>query len=49
MKVFLYIITPSIVIYLFWVTYRYFNRTVPDDGSKESIDRLYKNDHEDFI
>jgi hypothetical protein len=25
-------------IYIFYVTYRYFNRTLPENGSKEDLD-----------
>lgn len=38
LKLLVYIVVPAIIIYIFWITYKYFNRTKPQDGSKEGSD-----------
>lgn len=43
LKIFLFIVVPAAIVYIFWVTYKKFERTKPERGSKEDIEN-HKND-----
>ncbi len=38
MKILIWMVVPAIITYVFWVTYKLFNRSTPAEGSKEDID-----------
>ena len=37
MKIIIWMVIPAIILYVFWVTYKVFNRTAPQSGSREEI------------
>jgi hypothetical protein len=37
MKIIVWMVIPAIIMYIFWVTYKIFNRTAPESGSREEI------------
>lgn len=37
-KILIYMIVPSAIVYAFWVTWKYFNRSTPEENSKEDIE-----------
>lgn len=43
MKILVWMVVPAIIIYIFWVTYKYFNRRAPQEGSNEDLENI-KND-----
>lgn len=38
-KIFVWIVVPSLIVYIFWVTYKWFNRRAPEEGSGEERDQ----------
>ena len=44
MKILIWMVIPSIICYVFWITYKFFNRSAPEAGSKEDLGVL-EDDH----
>lgn len=36
-------VVPAVIIYIFWITYKFFNRTAPEENSKEETDLFNNN------
>ena len=49
MKLVVWFIIPAVIIWIMYLSYRYLNRTTPEDGSKEWWNNLDGNDHDEFI
>lgn len=44
-----YIFLFLLFVYIFYITYKYFNRVPPKEGSKEYFNNLYDEDKDEFI
>lgn len=48
-KLLVFIVVPSFIVYVFWVTYKLFNRRAPEENSKEEIENINNPKNDKYV